>query len=79
MFVPLPSIDVLESEFQYNMMTTIYWDFQKELWYDPSAKQEVINKLWLTDSDTYYNGWKNLPPGQGITIFHGSQKSSRSL
>ena len=75
MFAPLPSKDVFESEFKYNMMTTIYWDFRKELWFDPSAKQEVINKLWLKDSDIFHE-WKNVPPGQGITTFHRSQTTS---
>ena len=55
--------DVSMSEFKYEIMTSIFWDFQKELWYDPSAKQEVMTKLWLHDSEReYYEGWKNYPP-----------------
>ena len=62
--------DVSMSEFKYEIMTSIFWDFQKELWYDPSAKQEVMTKLWLHDSEReYYEGWKNYPPvGNSLTL-----------
>ena len=65
MFGPEPIFE--NSGFYLDIMTSIFWDFEKEIWYDPSAKQEVMPKLWLNDGEFLYDGWKNYPPVQGIT------------
>ena len=59
-----------ETGFNLELMTSIFWEFQKEIWYDPSVEQEVMDKLWLRDGEVLYDGWKNLPPVQGITDAH---------
>ena len=53
MFGPEPIFE--NSGFYLNIMTSIFWDFEKEIWYDPSAKQEVMTKLWLNDGEFLYD------------------------
>ena len=65
MIAPLPTDENSISSFNLDLMTSIFWDFQKEIWYDPSAKQEVMTKLWLNDGEFLYEGWKNYPPVKG--------------
>ena len=49
------------SDFQ--LMTDLYWSFRDEIWYDPSAKQEVATQLWLQDGEEITPiGWKHVPP-----------------
>ena len=71
MAAPLPIEENSISGYHLDLMTSIYWDFEVGIWYDPSAQQEVMNKLWLNDGEVLYDGWKNYPPDQGISDVRG--------
>ena len=68
MIAPIPTDENSISGFYLDLMTSIYWDFRREIWYDPSAKQEVMTKLWLNDGEFLYEEWKNYPPVKGNEI-----------
>ena len=61
-----------DSNFNFELMTNIFYDFRNEIWYDPLAGEEVMSKLWFYDFEEIptVDGkkWKHYPPLVQILI-----------